>query len=120
MKPIAYMVGLSLTIWIGLAAIVDARTRVDILFGMLGPLIAVTGTWLLATWAQKEHPDQLTGLMAAGFILKMIFFAGYVAVMLRVLQRQSVPFVVSFTCYFIGLYLMEALYLKRLFSERSR
>jgi hypothetical protein len=30
-----------------------------------------------------------------------------------------VPFVVSFTSYFIGLYLMEALYLRRLFSERS-
>jgi len=29
---------------------------------------------------------------------------------------QPVPFVASFTTYFIGLYLVEALYLKRLFN----
>jgi hypothetical protein len=58
--------------------------------------------------------------MAAGFALKMIFFGAYVAVMLRVMRVRPFPFVVSFTGYFIGLYLMEALFLRRLFSERSR
>jgi hypothetical protein len=120
MKPIVYMVGVSLTVWIGVTAIVDARTRIDILFGMLGPLIATTGTWVLIRWAHDEHPEQLTGLMIAGFLLKMIFFGGYVGIMLRVWNLRPVPFVASFTGYFIGLYLMEALYLRRLFSERSR
>jgi len=32
----------------------------------------------------------------------------------------AVPFVASFTSYFIALYLIEALYMRRLFSERSR
>jgi hypothetical protein len=58
--------------------------------------------------------------MATAFVLKMIFFGTYVAVMLRVMRFRPVPFVISFTGYFIGLYLIEALYLKRLFSERSR
>jgi hypothetical protein len=49
----------------------------------------------------------------------MVYFGAYVALMLRIMRVDSIPFVASFTGYFIGLYLMEALFLKRLFSERS-
>ena len=120
MKPVTYMAAASVMSWIGAAVIVDRRTSLEIFFGMLGPLVAVSGTWFLAAWAYRERPGELTGLMSAAFILKMIFFAAYVALMLRVINFRPVPFVVSFTVYFIGLYLMEALYLKRLFSERSK
>ena len=89
-------------------------------FGMLGPLAAVSITWVLAEWIYRQRPAELTSLMLAAFLLKMVFFAGYVAIMLRVAGFRPTPFVASFTGYFIGLYLMEALYLKRLFSERSR
>jgi hypothetical protein len=47
----------------------------------------------------------------------MVFFGAYVAVMLAVLRLRPIPFVLSFTGYFIGLYLMEALYLRRLFTS---
>jgi hypothetical protein len=114
------MAAASFVIWAGIAAIVDKRTRIEILFGMLGPLAATIGTWLMVARFYKERPEELTGLMIAAFMLKVIFFGGYVAIMLRVARFRPVPFVVSFTGYFIGLYLMEALYMKRLFSERSR
>ena len=120
MKPIAYMAVASALTWLVAAVIVDRRTSLEILFGMLGPLAAASGTWFLVAWVYRERPEELTGLMAAAFMLKMIFFGVYVAVMLRVIGFRPVPFVVSFTGYFIGLYLMEALYLKRLFSERSK
>jgi hypothetical protein len=120
MKPVAVMVVSSVATWAGTAAIVDRRTSLEVLFGMLGPLAATCGTWLLAAWFYEKRPEELTGLMAAAFFLKMIFFGGYVAIMLGVARFRPVPFVASFTGYFIGLYLMEALYLKRLFSERSR
>jgi hypothetical protein len=120
MKPIAYMAAVSVTSWLIAALIVDRRTSVEILFGMLGPLAAASGTWYLAAWVYRERPTELTGLMIGAFFLKMIFFGAYVAAMLRIMQFRPIPFVVSFTAYFIGLYLMEALYLKRLFSERSR
>jgi hypothetical protein len=120
MKPLVSMAAISVVSWIGATAIVDWRTSVEFLFGMLAPLVAAIGTWLLTAWAYKENPEQLTGLMATSFILKMIFFAAYVAFMLRVIRLRPVPFVGSFTGYFVGLYLMEALYMKRLFSERSR
>ena len=114
------MAAASVTSWIVVAAFVGRTASYEILLGMLGPLTAAVGTWLLAARVYREHPEQLTGLMAAGFALKMIFLGAYVAVMLRVMRVRPFPFVVSFTGYFIGLYLMEALFLRRLFSERSR
>ena len=120
MKPVVSMAVASVTSWAAAAVLVDPRTSFEIFFGMLGPLAAVCGTWSLATWVYRDRPEQLTAFMAGAFVLKMIFFVAYVALMLRVIGVRPVPFTVSFTAYFIGLYLMEALYLKRLFSQRSR
>jgi hypothetical protein len=118
-KPIAVMVAVSMGTWAVTPMIADRRTSIEVFFGMLGPLAAVTVTWVLAEWIYRQRPAELTSLMLALFLLKMIFFASYVAIMLRVAKFRPIPFVGSFTGYFIGLYLIEALYLKRLFSERS-
>jgi hypothetical protein len=114
------MVAASVLSWAGAAALVDRRTSIEILFGMLGPLAAATGTWFLAEWVYRQRPQDLTALMATAFVFKIVFFGAYVAVVILLLRFRPVPFVVSFTSYFIALYLMEALYLRRLFSERSR
>ena len=55
--------------------------------------------------------------MIAAFAAKMVFFGAYVAVMLLALALRPVPFVASFTAYFIALHLIEALCLKRLFAR---
>lgn len=120
MRPIVTMVLASVTSWLAATAVVGARTSLEVLFGMLGPLAVASATWLFVSWVYKERPEELTGLMAGAFFLKMIFFGGYVAAMLRIMNVRPVPFIVSFTSYFIGLYFMEALYLKRLFSQRSK
>ena len=119
MKPIAVMVAVSVGTWAGAALIVDRRTSVEMFFGMLGPLAAVSATWVLTEWIYRRPAAEVTSLMLTAFLLKMVFFAGYIAIMLRVAEFRPVPFVASFTGYFIALYLVEALYLKRLFSERS-
>ena len=46
----------------------------------------------------------------------MVFFAAYVAIMLTVLSLRPIPFMVSFTGYFIAVYLIEALCFRRLFA----
>jgi NADH:ubiquinone oxidoreductase subunit K len=119
-KTIAYMAVASATFWLCAAAVVDRRTSIEILFGMLGPLAAAVTTWVAADRVYRHRPEELTGVMATAFVLKMFFFAAYVALMLRVMQFRPVPFVASFTGYFIGLHFIEALFLKRLFSERPR
>jgi hypothetical protein len=119
-KPVGVMVAAGVVSWAVAAVMVDRQTRIEVLFGMLGPLAVVVATWLLAEWAYRHHTAELTSVMMTAFMLKMAFFAGYVAVMLRVAGFRPVPFVASFTSYFIALYLIEALYLKRLFSNAKR
>ena len=110
----------SVASWFVAALIVDRRTGIEILFGMLGPLIATASSWVLAERIYRQRTEQLTTVMATAFVAKIVFFGAYIAVVIVLLRFRPVPFVVSFTSYFITLYLMEALYLRRLFSERSR
>ena len=120
MKPIASMVTASAASWIVAALLVNQKTGIEILFGMLGPLAATTATWVIAERIYRQRAEVLFTVMATAFVAKIVFFGAYVTVMLLLLRFRPVPFVVSFTSYFIALYLMEALYLRRLFSERSR
>jgi hypothetical protein len=71
-------------------------------------------------WAYRERPGAVDGPDGCGVLFEDDFFGGYVAIMLRIALFRPFPFVASFIGYFVGLYSMEALFLKRLFSERSR
>jgi hypothetical protein len=113
------MVVVSLGSCIAAALFFDRQTSIAILFGMLGPLVAVTVTWILAEQTSRRNPRDLTALMIYGFGGKLVFFGAYVTVMLRLLLLRPVPFVGSFTSYLIVLYLIEALYFRRLFLGRD-
>ena len=106
--------------WFVAALVVDRRTGIEILFGMLGPLIATTSSWVLAERIYRQRAEILTTVMATAFVAKIVFFGAYISVVILLLRFRPVPFFISFTGYFIVLYLMEALYLRRLFSEGSR
>ena len=119
MKPVVRMVEASLASCLLAAFFFNRETNIAILFGMLGPLAAVAVTWVLAERTARRDPRGMTALMIAGFGGKLVFFGMYVAVMLRLLLLRPVPFVISFTSYLIALYLIEALYLRRLFLGRD-
>jgi hypothetical protein len=114
--PLAWMIGSSAAAWAAISAVGGDGVNPEALFGMLGPLLSACATWLAVRWAQRSAAPNLMGVMIAGFALKMVFFGVYVTVMLRVLSLRPVPFVVSFTGYFIALYAMEALFLRRAFA----
>ena len=97
-----------------LAALVNAGARLSLVMGMVGPLAAATISWVLAERTYRQHPERLTRVMVAGFAAKVVFFGTYVTVMIKGLHLEAVPFVVSFASYFIGLYLIEAVLLRRL------
>ncbi len=88
----------------------------EVLLGMLAPLAATAVSWVLIERTFKRDPQQLTELMIGAFGAKMLFFGAYVAVMFTVIGVQPVPFIASFTGYFIALYLTEALLMRRLFA----
>jgi hypothetical protein len=117
MKPVPVMAAASVAAWLVVAAFSGARTGVEALLGMLGPLGVACGTWVLMERAYRRRPELLTSVMVGALVAKMVFFAAYVAIMIRVLAVRPVPFMASFTGFFIGLYAIEALYLRRLFAS---
>lgn len=88
----------------------------EILAGLLGPLAATTISLMLTEQTFRRHPERVTALMVKGFAAKFVFFGAYVWVVLTVLALRPLPFVVSFTSYFVILYLVEAVCLSRLFA----
>jgi hypothetical protein len=113
LRPIAWMVGAAVVSWVAVSA-VDRSLHPELLWGLAGPLVSTVVTWMAIARTHGAAPERLNSVMVAGFALKAVFFGVYVVVMLRVLAMRPVPFVVSFTCYFIALYAMEALFLRRL------
>lgn len=112
------MTAVSVGSWAVTLAIVGRATGIAVLWGMVGPLAATIATWVLVERTYTHSPEQLTGVMVGAFGAKVVFFGAYVAVMLKVVGLSPIPFVAGFTSYFIGLYLIEALYLRRLFMSR--
>ena len=120
MKPLAWMGGVSLAAWLVVTG-VQRDANPEAFFGMVGPLLAACATWIAVERMHAAAPERVMSVMLTAFMAKMMFFGVYVAGMLRGLELRRTPFVVSFTIYFIALYAMEALFLKRLFeSDRQR
>jgi hypothetical protein len=118
MRPVWWMAGASLCTCF--AATVLARSGPELFLGMVAPLVVATLTWVLAERTFRRNPERLTALMVTAFGAKMVFFGAYVAIGLKVLSLRPIPFVVSFTSYFVVLHLAEALCLRRLFAEGMR
>jgi hypothetical protein len=116
MKAVATMTAASLAAAFAAVALAGHDSGAAVLLGMLAPLGAAGVSWVLTERTFKRDPQQLTALMIGAFGAKMLFFGAYVAVMLTVVGVRPVPFVVSFTGYFIALYVTEALLMRRLFA----
>jgi hypothetical protein len=115
--PVGWMVGASVGSWLLAMAAGGRGVMAEMLAGMIAPLLVAVVTWEVAERTFRQSPERLTAVMITAFAAKMVFFGAYVAAMLMGLSLRPVPFVVSFTAYFIGLHLAEALWLKRLFAQ---
>ena len=120
MKAAAWMAAASVASAAVVIAVIAARggrAGVEIACGMVAPLAAASVSWVLTERTYTRRPEQLTALMMTAFAVKIVFFGAYVAVMLKAAGLRPVPFVASFTGYFIALYLIEALLMRRLFTS---
>jgi len=117
-RAAAIVIG-SLASLVIVAMLVAPDLRADVAWGMLGPLVAVTATWVAIEQTHRRNPGRVMGVLMQAFIVKVLFFGAYVVVMFRVVGVRMVPFVVSFTSYFLVLYLVEAVLLQRLSGGRA-
>jgi hypothetical protein len=97
------------------AGVLAMRFGQAVWLGMSAPLVVMIVTWVLTERVYRVNPARLTSVMIGAFAAKLVFFGAYVGLAIGVLGVQPVPFIVSFTGYFISLHLIEALWLKRLF-----
>ena len=116
MTPVWWMAGTSLGSFLMVALWVEPTSVATLFLGMLGPLVMALVTWVLTERTFRRNPGGVTAMMVAGFGAKMVFVALYLVVMLRLVRVEAMPFVASFTSYFVLLYAIEALYLRRLFE----
>lgn len=112
------MAGAAIGSWLAVTAIGGDRVNPETLFGMAGPLVAVCTSWIAVQRAHRSAPERVLALMVVWFALKFAFFGAYVAVMLRLLGLEPVPFVAAFVSYFIALYAMQAVFLSRLATTK--
>ncbi len=114
MAVIVWLVGAGIVSWLAVTATVRPTLNPELFWGMAAPLVSTVATWIAVARTHAAAPERLSGVLMTGFALKAVFFGVYVVVMLRVMALRPVPFVLSFTAYFIALYAMEALFLRRL------
>ena len=117
MKPAWWMAAAAVATWLAVAAVPGVESDLEILCGMLAPLTGAVATWVLVVRVYPANPERLTPLMVIAFGGKVVFFGAYVTIMLAVLALQPLPFVVSFTTYFVALHFFEAVCLQRLFAQ---
>ena len=91
----------------------------DVAAGMGGPLVAAAGTWVMVERGARTNPAGLTSLMMTAFVVKLVLFGVYVVVMMRGIKVTPMPFIASFTAAFVGLYVAEAMLMRRLFTPRE-
>ena len=115
MKPVGWMVGASLGSWLAAVAMFGIETGVELFLGMIAPLVVAVAMWVAVERTYRRDPARVPPLMMGAFAGKMVFFGAYAGIVLRGLSVRPVPFIISFTGFFIGLHLIEALYLRRLF-----
>ena len=112
MTRLAWMVAASVGGWLLVTAGSRMPVNPEVLLGMLGPLAASLVTWGLVERVHAREPGRVTNVLMQAFAGKMLFFALYVVLAVRVLGMRPVPFIASFTAFFIGLYAMQALFLR--------
>lgn len=112
MKPLAWMIGTSLASWLAASAFFGSSVNPEFFLGMAGPLAAASATWWLVERTARAEPERLTNVMVTAFAAKMVFFGAYATVILGVFALRPIPFVASFTGYFVALHLATALTLK--------
>ena len=84
--------------------------------GMLAPLVVGVGTVLLVEHTARTDLERLTASLAVAFFAKILFYGGYVGVVVGLLKVEPIPFVASFTAYFVVLQFTEALCFKTIFT----
>ncbi len=97
-----------------LTFVLHADIRLELWLGLLGPLATAVVSWIAMERQYSRRPQEMTRLLIKAFAAKMVFFAIYITVLLSLKLVKPYPFVISFTCYYLSLHIIETIGLYRL------
>lgn len=99
-----------------LAALVVSEAAVEIVLGLLAPLVVALGSWKLMESTYRRSPERLSQLMVRAFVGKLVFFGVYLTVTVGAFPLDRTWFIGAFAISFVILHLAEAVQLQRLFA----
>ena len=114
MKLVGWMLSGAVLSSFIIAILPGMEAKLELWLGMLGPLASALISWTAMQRQYVRRPEGLTSVLIKAFAAKMIFFAGYIIVIIRVGLVRPIPFAISFTGYFLALHALEAIGLHRL------
>ncbi len=91
----------------------------EILLGMIAPLLVSIFSIQLVKRANSASPKKLTATLTKSFFIKMVLFTLYFIIILTFYAFEPIPFVISFTGFFILFYIIEAIFLQKLIQVKK-
>ena len=91
--------------------------RTELIIGWLLPALSGIITMYFINMAFKISSIELTKTLMKGFLLKMIYYIFAIFLLHKIYSFKPIPFICSFSGFFIGLHILEAIIIKR-FSEK--
>jgi hypothetical protein len=116
MKSAWWILAVSVLSALGITFLLGTQMASEVWLGMAGPLIAALGTWIAVQRTHRRAPEGVSAVLIKAFGAKIVFFGLYIAVALRSGFVDLVPFVISFTAYFLVLQGATAFLMRRLFA----
>lgn len=90
--------------------------RLEIFLGMIAPLTIGMISMAILFHQHQNHSTKLTSVLIKLFITKLIIYGVYFYWLFTFYTFTPIPFVISFTGYFVTLHIGEALFLKSIFK----
>ena len=116
MKEFIYGLAVSFFI-LGITIFFFQTYSIELFFGWFLPAFAGVVTTYFIFSAQKKDAITVTKTIAKGFALKMIYYGVSILFLFKHYSFQPIPFVCSFSGFFMGLHVLEAIIIKRI-SEK--
>jgi hypothetical protein len=117
--PVTLMTAAAAICWGVLTIVTRGNSPSAVTLGLLGPLVAAVASWILVERTHAKAPTRVSAVMITLFAVKIVLFGAYIVVVATSFPEARVAFIVSFTCHYILLHVLEALYLRRLFSAAA-
>ena len=84
----------------------------ELCLGWILPVLAGTVTLYVIGSAAQKDPFLVTKILVKGFALKMVYYGATILVLFKLYSFEPIPFICSFSGFFLGLHLLEAVIIK--------